>query len=699
MNRWVKGAITGFTVFTLALPTVGNLRAPEAVAAAVQPTFQNQVVKLNNSAQLSIKDASFMMQEKGHVLAFRVNITNKSAKELDLLDYWIRVKSKSGKSFKITLSEDDASKKTVPANSTLMLTYFAVVDNGTKMSDLQFDVNVVDFSASGYQRKLGTIKAPSSEPPAVAAYQGGTMTLNNSPLRGAVKSQFVTEDDENVYYTYNFLFENTGYRAISLSKVKLFVQTNGSYIYNTTSSVADLTLQPQERKIITVQATVPLSVAKQSKKLIVAVDDQTNHVQLPIGSFVLPEPSKTVGTTYTNTDYTAKLETLQRVPSTIESDILSADIVVSNPTSTTKQVPNLTGYFVVNGVKVAGDSTVIKLDQAVTIQPQGTYNFVVYTKIPYSTATDKVQFVLTDIQDNKPGQVLFSFTGSEKTDIPIQAQIQQYNITNPGKKAAAKIINTGIFEGSDSSKFYVEVEETNLESRTSTLASIGGYLKDKEGIVVPVSFKSNEKKISPNGTILLRGQGEIPEGFDLTNYKFYMGQAVNIASATKDGNAATEENLIVKPIAYQVKPTLALNDTLDKITIGNYQLSLSQLNAGVRIRDTFIYEGVNLEFKYALKKTKDYENVPGDQKIYLELVEQGPNKVAYGKALSLKPTQDTIQVLAEGAGAYTTVSYEDPDMSKKVQQFNTYVLNVYAMVGDAKVLVASKELKWFYVNQ
>lgn len=697
MNRLARCIVTGIAAIPLLLPTVG-IGESAAAATKTTVTLQSQTVKLNSTSVLSVVDAYLLMQDKGNVLAFRIKIDNKGSNELSLIDYWMRVKSKTGKTFKINISEEDKNKKTIPANSSSYLTYYAVVDNSTKINDVIFDVVKWDFSVAGYERKLGTVKMPTNVTGKIEPYKGADMIFSNSKLKGALKGQYMSEDETYSYYTYNFLFENTGYQVASLNKLKLFVQTDDLIVYETTSSVAELTIQPRERQIITLQAKLPKAVAKSGKSLVVAMNDEANKVNIPIGSFALPTVKPSESTTYENTDYKAKLESIQRMPSQ-EDDILAADVVLTNPSSTAKEIPNLTGYFVINGIKYDKISTVTKLDQSATLVPGGAYNLVVHTRIPYSTTINSIQFVLTDIQDSKPGKALFNFAGKINDNIAVYPNDRKYEITSPGRRALARLTNAGVFEGKEDTRYYAEIEVTNDETRVSSLPTIGGYLKDNAGIIVPLSFNKNEKKISPKGTILLRGQGEIPDGFDLENYKFYMGQTVDVTPPQPESDSKITENLVVKPIAYQFSPNLVKNNTMDKIAIGNYELSFSQMRADIRIRDTFVYEGINLELKYALKETTKYENVPGDQKIYLELVEQGPNKVAYGKELSLKPTQSNTQALAEGNGAYMTLTFDDAEMSKKVQQFNTYLINVYALIGDAKVLVASKEYKWFYLNQ
>ena len=151
-QKWFKYGVVTLAASSLLLQN-GILPASPVAAAASPVTISNQIVKLGATSYLNIREAHFLMQEKGKVLAFSVAITNNGSSEINLIDYWLRVKTKSGKTFKSTITEGDKAKTTVAPKTTQYITYYTVVDNQTTINDLSFEVVKWDFSQANYERQ------------------------------------------------------------------------------------------------------------------------------------------------------------------------------------------------------------------------------------------------------------------------------------------------------------------------------------------------------------------------------------------------------------------------------------------------------------------------------------------------------------------------------------------------------------------
>ena len=71
--------------------------------------------------------------------------------------------------------------------------------------------------------------------------------------------------------------------------MNFFIQTDSLSVYNVTASGLDQTsIQPKERKIVTLHATIPLAVASKALSLVIAQNDDVSKIQLPVGVFSLP---------------------------------------------------------------------------------------------------------------------------------------------------------------------------------------------------------------------------------------------------------------------------------------------------------------------------------------------------------------------------------------------------------------------------
>ena len=115
------------------------------------------------------------------------------------------------------------------------------------------------------------------------------MLYNSNKIKGAIKQSFMTKDANSAYLTINFLLENVGQQAADLSKMNFFVQTDSLSVYNVNASGLDqVSIQPKERKIVTLHATIPLVVAGKPLSFVVALNDDASKVTLPSGVFMLP---------------------------------------------------------------------------------------------------------------------------------------------------------------------------------------------------------------------------------------------------------------------------------------------------------------------------------------------------------------------------------------------------------------------------
>ena len=258
-------------------------------AEAKTVSLSGQAVSLTATSRLSIRDAHFLTQDKGKVLAYTVVITNNSSKPLDLIDYWLRVKTKSGKSFKSTVIDSDKDKVSVAANTSLYLTYYAIIDSATKLNDLAFEVVKWDFSAANYEKRLGTISYPAQGTDQIKAYEPGVILYNGGKLKGAIKQAYLSKDKDSSYVTINYLLENVGKQAIDLSKAVFNIQTQSQTVYTVSTPGLDgAIIQPGERKIFSLRATIPASVSGTSLSLVMSQNDEISKVYLPAGVFGLP---------------------------------------------------------------------------------------------------------------------------------------------------------------------------------------------------------------------------------------------------------------------------------------------------------------------------------------------------------------------------------------------------------------------------
>ncbi|MWC27206.1 hypothetical protein [Paenibacillus sp. MMS18-CY102] len=833
MKKWIKYGVITITASSLVL-NAAPLTKPQLVeAATIEKTLSSQYVGLKANATLSIRDAQFLMQEKGRVLTFTVNINNNGNSSVDLIDYWLRVKTKNGKSFKAAVIDSQKDITSIPAKSSKYLTYYAVVDSSTKLSDLQFEIIKWDFSVANYERQLGVIKASSKESNKIAAFKDKTMIYGSSKIRSAIKQAFITKDQTNAYITLNFLIENAGLNATDLANMRFYIQTDSNSVYKV--SAADLeqaSIQPKERKIATLNVKLPIQVASKPLALVVALNDDASKLVLPVGEFTLPaltsapvtavggsrtvyfsgqpvttsvapttivdqesesttdksvslefqlinkgsEALKTpdlefylktksnvnypltytkdesklipgikkaltltgdipgnvkvedcelvvrtaatdkdmgyvVGTykttssevvkegtisstfTYAST-YSVKLNGIQRTPME-DNDMLVADIAITNTSKVSKKVPTISGYFLVNGVQIENESKLVALDDTITIGPGETYNYIVYTSIPYTTTIGKIAFVATEPVKDKPAKKLYQFSGQAVNTIPVYQKNMAYSITSTGKHATIQLSRNAIFKGETSNVFYSEFVIQNKESRLANLAKLGAYLKDKNGQIVPVTFATMKEKVMPNGKVLMSAWATLPSGFDQTSYGLFIGQSIETAPV--QGSTTTTQSVIIKPVNYQLgKEEAVTNTTLQHLSFASYDLSLQKVRADMLVSGDYNVDGIQLRMNYSLVKDTKYDIVAGEHKVMFEFVNNDRRKAVYTKTFNLTSVEGSQdELLKEGTEIPLSVIFKDTQVQNQLDDHDTYTLNVYDVFQNAKILIGSKKLTWF----
>lgn len=842
-HNWMKSGLTALTAAGLLLGGTIAESGMQVAYAAKSVTLSGQAVGLTGGS-LSIRDAHFLMQDKGKVLAYTVVITNKSSKSMDLLDYWIRVKSKSGKSFKATVVEGDKEKTSVPANSTQYMTYYAVVDSATKLTDLSFDIIKWDFSSSNYEKRLGTISYPSQGTDRIAAFQPGVMLYGSGKLKGAVKQAYISKDKDNGYVTVNYLLENVGQQVIDLSKLTFNIQTESLSVYNVSSpSLETMTIQPRERKIITLRSTLPLAVVAKPLTLVPSFNDEATKLKLPTGVFQLPalkvqsastagqprsiylegqpvttkagnaiisqdaegqsvslefsltntgstavaagafdfylvtgngksyaltyakeenasllpgigkslaltgtlpaEASLTgaelvmkslatdkersyviasyvveaasleggLGTAFSYKDYSIQLKTVTRT-SGVEQDKLVAGIAITNNSKVAKQIPALGGYFMVNGVKIGTEQKAIGLDSTLVLAPGSSYEAVVAADIPYSTSISQIAFVATESAADKPGKMLYQFTGQQLSEIPVIGNLTDYVISGSGQKATIKLKRNAVYKGVGTQTFYAEFEGINQEPRATAIAKLGGYLVDKNGLIVPVQYAEVKERISSGGKALVSAWSALPRAFDASDYKLVIGQAIGTEPAAppagENGGSGTGTNagsvtspLLVKPVSFQLGQTNeSVADQVKELKVGGFGLSLAKTSAFYDVKDMYNVAGLKLETVYSLGRDATYEAIAGTHKIKVEFVNQDTNQLTYSKtfdlAAALEGSQD--EVLKEGTDIPLKILFNDPEIQNKVRTNSKFKLNIYDVFQGSSILIASQEMNWFLIN-
>lgn len=215
----------------------------------------NTEVSLATNVKASLLDAQLATTENGQTASFTIQITNSSNQTLPLIDYWARIKGSNGKSYITKLTTDDLAKKTIPANTTGYLTYYATVEKSTTLSQLSIDLIKWDFSVSSYERVLGNLKSTSTGLTAMNADKEAL--LNNKKLKLKLLNYTMYEDQTYSYINFEMSITNSSSSKIDLSTLSFQSIVTNNQAYTVTPSYSALELKAYEKKNIMLSTSIP----------------------------------------------------------------------------------------------------------------------------------------------------------------------------------------------------------------------------------------------------------------------------------------------------------------------------------------------------------------------------------------------------------------------------------------------------------
>lgn len=503
------------------------IQAPLAAIAPVSKTHAaaNTNVYLDTRSTLSIRDAHLLMQEKGLVLAFTTTITNNNVKELNLLDYMVRVKAKNGKTFKAVMTEKDKDVKTVAANTSINITYTAVVDTQTKISDLTFEVVKWDFSVAGYERKLGNLHYATTGNERVKPFQPKVMLYNDTKIKGALKQYIVTKDEKNAYITLNYLLENYGFSSAKMSEMNFALQTDSYSVFDIqVPGMSDIVLQPRQRNIVTMNATVPLAVLGKSVTLVAFSKDGASNVSIPLGAFEVPKLMASPATAVNST------KNIFLGGQSLQTKVQNA---LASTTGTNTEL--YLDYFIRNVGNVSIPATKLEF----TIKTQNNINYDLKTSEDfsgdYAPSIDQTIILSGTLPSSIDLSTAELIVKTAATETAPSAVIGVYKI---GVNSASSSIGTTFSYATDYEVKLVSIQRSPLEDSDALVADIQVTNKGKTTGAIPALggyFMANGVKINaatnkvvldqlinlaPGGTYSYVVYTKIPYNTELSNVSF-----------------------------------------------------------------------------------------------------------------------------------------------------------------------------------
>lgn len=672
-------------------------------------------VNISNGAYFELHNVQELEQTTDKIVSFTVRFNNQANKNtLDFMDYWVRLKTKSGNSFTVTLISDSKDKDTIPAGSYQDYQFYAKVSKSTALSDLQFQFIQWDFSQSSFERALGTVSMTQQYKASVPENRSYAVISDNLNFATHIERTLVGKNDKNYLPSITFVMQNKGNQALKGLNLQFHIRTANGLFYPLKSSISDTTeFNPLEEKKLLLTGTIPVGAGEEGWDLVLtqAVTKDSGTVQVPLASYDLPASQGTevsIGAeqSFSTEDgtYNAQLTSITRVPWEDE-DILISDVVLKNTGTTSLPIPPIQGRYKLDEA-VTMNAELIQFDNVLAIAPGKEITVQFLSKIPYTYEFQKIElFIDEKVDENTTASELVRFQhSSELNELPTVKLKNAYTVKSIGKQAELIAKKVDTYTSGSTKLVSAVVDATNLEKRYTQTGNFVAQFRTLDGAVYPATVVKPAKDIAPKGKAMLSFQTNVPAGVNTDQLQLLLGEAVQTTSGSSstqngtDGNTTT--TAYVNAAVFELPKELAEPKAdFKELDIYPYTLSLSKIGTQI----DFDSNQLKIEFNYLLERDALVEADLKDRRVIVELEDR---KTGYKVSHELKLedssttegplTEDTLEI---GEHKIELRSSEG-DLRYELGDLINYKLNVYEQVKTGyKKLIATKELRWFVYNE
>jgi hypothetical protein len=672
-----------FVAFVMLLSAI-----PVSFAATTTASSVNKKVYISGNSYVQLTDASLIPSVNGATASFTFEFYNGSSSPINLVDYWARLKTKSGTKYTLTLL-DKASKKTVSPKSSTMLTFYSAVGSTVTMDQLILNFVKFDFSVSGYEKTIGQFTFPAGYTNDVKAGGYRAIKIGGSSVNMRVDKTTVGKTVDNYSVNLTYVARNTSQFGINLPEYNYYIKTSvGLYKLSLKdTTVQNLLLAPSVLNTIELTGSIPNTVSTSGWKFIVTqkvtATDNT-QVELPVVSFVTPV---SVGNTSTGTakqsftddngTYNVELQSVQRMPWNNDDNVV-AKLAVKNSSSTYLPLPDLTGTMVLDdSIKLT--SQTVENAGDISIAPGATTTITFIGKLQTGYNWKKFELQLNEKSGNDTVGVAM-VTKSDVTPIYSVSAGSVYTQKSIGSEMSVKVTDVRTYTGDTNDLYAVYLDVTNNQSRSKTMPQWTGYFKSANGNYYDVTFVKTATTITPGHKEQVIAYTKLPSNVSRDGLQLLMGEAIDTTGLLK-GATGTPTGYI-RGVLFGL-PSEATTNSYKGIKIGPYTVDLNQFSV-------FVQNELNVVINMASTVNRDY-NYDGftQSKLQFEMVYEPTGDVLWTQNVNLESQGDNGLQWKVGNNMNGITQVQDEN-----KYWSIYTLNVYEVFNGNKKKLFSKDVKF-----
>jgi hypothetical protein len=523
--------------------------------------------------------------------------------------------------------------------------------------------------------------------------------ISGTSVATSISRASVSKTETNYLTNIFFTFANNGAKAVTLPNYLFNVKTKEGLIYPLVAAgLKDISLNPKESKEFQLSVSIPISVDVGELELqliqptAAGVDSSFNY---PIASYIVPPATSqevSIGAEYPYTNkngsYSAKLTSIQRLPWE-DQDIISAEITINNKGAASAPPIKLQGYYMLDGnIKI--DANLLQLDSIVSLPTKSSSNYVLMSKIPYTSQFSTLKLVLQEKTSDTVSETIAEFNGNaDLMALPTIAKGESYQLQNVGKSSELKITNLYTYKGTTNDLYYLELDMKSLEKRFTAASKLATYLKTKDDLYFPAAISDVTQKISPGGKAVMAIWSELPQGFKAGDLELMIGLADS--RTTGSGETTTTSVDGYYRVAKMVLPdeNTTVKSSPDGLAIQPYTIGLSNFKSFPSSSPFNVTFDANL-----LKNSNSSPELGANtHKLVVEITDSLSNK--YEKSFDLDKD------LKLGKNSMTIPITFNDDLNKGIEFMNSinrnksYTIQVYDEIKGYRKLLSTSSASWF----
>ncbi|RJG24856.1 hypothetical protein [Paenibacillus thiaminolyticus] len=569
-------------------------------------------VNITSKSYVKLTDVNIVSQENTNILTYTLTYYNNENTTMPLIDYWTRVKTKSGTVYSSSLVTSDKDVNKVPPKSQLSVTYYSKIARHLKATDLNFTFLKWDFSKPNFEKQLGSFSIPANYVTSTPTGKSRTVNINEIPVKVSV-GEFITFANED----YNFVnvtlnFENTGYKVLEDLKTKFVIRSSKGANYPLVADGAstDLKLRPNEKKSLSFMTKIPKGIDLANLELQVLKEDEMLKADIATATFQLPKANsqntstdeyETKLITVDNTKLQTQIQTSWALHGTDKNNVV-INFNIENIGSKSVKIPD---YKFVLFTK---DNHQYPIDtkqlENLTIKSKDKMSIRLNVEVPKEVDLNKLTLYVNQPADSESKETQYEYpVGIYKVPSPILMNNsigQEYHVENKYGTFGLSLENIQRLPWVDGDMLSAKVSIRNKGNSTVQLPKIEGVFK-----IDSASTSGESKLISADSSMIIGPKASL-DLYVVTKIPYYLDyNQIQVALLEKfSDNQSLEFFEFMNYGELKEIPTVANGSVHEIKTQGR--------NAELKVRNTQVYPGTSSNIVYTELEMKNMEKRQAD---------------------------------------------------------------------------------------